>query len=186
MAVIKCEDCGTEYHRGNYAACPDCGCAVGTQVNADVAAAFLSSVGVTPSAPDNRPKRPISLLLISLYLLIGGIVTPFITLASPGAKHMTLGWWPWAESAGVALLVLFFLNAAIGAITAYCVLFGKIWGRTLYVVWEGLLNTLSLVAHGVSIPPILSFFLYFIIIYFLYTKKANRFFDSRSHAWLDE
>ncbi|SHO55501.1 hypothetical protein [Vibrio quintilis] len=121
------------------------------------------------------PKRPLSIAIISWFLMIAGVMTlisVFLSTKNPEViKIMEASMLP------VHIQVVF--SCIGGAITFICGLLihkGKIAGRNLYIGWTILSLTISLIVSPDKKMVIPGLIFSAIIIAFLFRAKATEFF----------
>ena len=120
-------------------------------------------------------QRPISITIISWFLIVTSIISVIVTLVNinnPDVKAIM-------QLSALSLEVQY-LIMAIGLIISiscgFLMLAGNVIGRNLYVVWTLLSLSIALFTSPLKTLLIPGIIFFMVIAFFLYRPKANQYF----------
>jgi hypothetical protein len=120
-------------------------------------------------------KRPISITIVSWFLILQGIIGIAGILLSK-KDQITIDS---IENTQIQFQTVYIL---IGMLTSILcgifVLRRKNWARWLYTLWSGVGIFISPTKIGFSLMILPGFFKYLIIVFFLFSHKSNKWFSS--------
>jgi hypothetical protein len=126
-------------------------------------------------------KRPLSIAIIAWFLGIFsliGLYGVFTMGSNPAMAKMV-------EQSHMSLQFLQIwgaVGAVVTIISAYAIWKGLPWGRVLYVVWSVIGIVVSFYTSPMQSAILISIVFFVVIAGFLYTNRANEWFQARGFA----
>jgi hypothetical protein len=126
-------------------------------------------------------KRPLSIAIIAWFLGIFsliGLYGVFAMGSNPAMAKMV-------EQSHMSLQFLQIwgaVGAVVTIISAYAIWKGLPWGRVLYVVWSVIGIVVSFYTSPMQSAILISIVFFVVIAGFLYTNRANEWFQARGFA----
>lgn len=133
-------------------------------------------------------NRPVSISIISWFLIVSGCLAFLGALSLPGIYNNPQ-YQDLIKAQGGSLgrdLVLAIIGSAVNIISGIVMLKAINWGRYLYLWANGISFLLSFVIHKFNLLIIPSIILYIVICVFLTRKAASDFFTPKLQSRPDE
>ena len=123
-------------------------------------------------------KRPLTVTIVSWYLVISGIIgfiaIPF-SLKSE-ITHKVLAQTP--VPIGLQYTIMFF-GLIVPLACGVAMLKGHNWGRVLYIIWQLLALTYTLTTSPIRAAVIPGSIIYIVVVFCIINTKANEYFSSK-------
>ena len=124
-------------------------------------------------------KRPISITVISWFLIVGGglsLINGIASLNNPMVKEIM------AKSMLPVPVqyIMFFAGILVTIISGASMLKGKNWARLLYVIWRGMGFLISFITSPMRVVLIPGFVFFAVIVFFLFRPQANEYFAANT------
>ena len=120
-------------------------------------------------------KRPISLTLISWYLIIISAITLITNLIFLDS-HITKLVWAHYHFPHPIPYILIYAGSIISLIVGIAILKAQNWARILFAAWGAIKILILLIFNSFGMMQISRVLLYFSFLFFLYRSKAQSYF----------